>query len=222
MTLPGSDPSLNRRKLLVGGSAVIVSLSMPRRGTPAESRSPPMNVADVFTQRNESFSHSRFSPDLKIVPSLRTIIIGCVDPRVDPAEILGLMPGEVAVIRNVGGRVFPSTLETIDMLTLVARAAGGELGKGWNLVVLHHTDCGINRLIAPPEMLAHHFGVAPAGLAALAVTDPRAAIKVDVAALKADTRLSSEILVSGMVYDVATGRVTTVMVPAPLRPDAAG
>lgn len=60
-----------------------------------------MTVIDTLTQRNEAFADSRFSADLKIMPSMKTMIIGCVDPRVDPADIFGLVPGEVAVIRNV-------------------------------------------------------------------------------------------------------------------------
>jgi carbonic anhydrase len=64
-----------------------------------------MNVIDTLTQRNEAFASSRFSAELKIIPSLKTMIIGCVDPRVDPVDIFGLAPGEAAVIRNVGGRI---------------------------------------------------------------------------------------------------------------------
>ena len=32
---------------------------------------------------------------------MKPLIIGCVDPRVDPADIFGLKAGEAAVIRNV-------------------------------------------------------------------------------------------------------------------------
>jgi len=49
--------------------------------------------------------------------------------------------GEAAIIRNVGGRVTPSTIDTLAMVRQVTRAAGGDLAAGWNLVVLHHTDC---------------------------------------------------------------------------------
>ena len=177
-----------------------------------------MNVVDSLTRRNQEFARTHFSPELKIVPSLRTIIIGCVDPRVDPAEIFALEQGEAAIIRNVGGRVFPSTIETMDMLTEVSRASGGALAAGWNVVVLHHTDCGIKRLGNAQELLAGHFGVAAGELTALAVTDPIASVTVDIAALQADLRLSGDVVVSGLVYDVATGKTTTVISPAPLRP----
>jgi len=176
-------------------------------------------VIDTLLQRNEGFASNRFSADLKIMPSLKTMIIGCVDPRVDPAEIFGLQPGETAVIRNVGGRITPATLQVMAMLRIVAKESGGEIGKGWNLIVLHHTDCGINCLVRSPELLAKHFGVAPEGLSALAITDPYQAVKVDVAAIKANPLLPGGFLVSGLVYDVATGKVETVVPPALLRPE---
>jgi carbonic anhydrase len=94
------------------------------------------------------------------MPSLKTMIIGCVDPRVDPFDIFGLAPGEAAVIRNVGGRITPATLQTMAMLRIVAKASGGEIGPGWNLIVLHHTDCGNNCLVHSPELLSKYFGVA--------------------------------------------------------------
>lgn len=177
-----------------------------------------MTVVDTLTQRNQQFARSAFSPDLKIVPALRTIIIGCVDPRVDPAAIFGLEHGEAAIIRNVGGRVYPSTVQTMDMLSEVSRASGGFLGAGWNLVVLHHTDCGILRLGQAQEALADHFGVASGALAGLAVDDPVASIAVDIAALKSDPKLSGEVIVSGWVYDVKTGLATMVAAPKGLRP----
>ena len=173
----------------------------------------PMNVIDTLTQRNEAFANSRFSAELKIRPSLKTMIIGCVDPRVDPFDIFGLAPGEAAVIRNVGGRITPATLQTMAMLRIVAKASGGEIGPGWNLIVLHHTDCGINCLVHSPELLSKYFGVAPEELEAMAITDPHKAVAVDVAALKANPLLPGGFLVTGLVYDVTTGRVEILVPP---------
>jgi carbonic anhydrase len=36
------------------------------------------------------------------------------------------------------------------MLRIVAKTSGGEIGQGWNLIVLHHNDCGITRLAHSP------------------------------------------------------------------------
>ena len=89
------------------------------------------------------------------------------------------------------------------------RTTGGE----FHLIVLRHTDCGITRLVGNPAMLAHYLQIPEAELKIKTVTDPRAAVAADVASLRAIPALPSEWLVSGLVYDVATGLVE-VVVPA--------
>ena len=175
-----------------------------------------MTLLDLLSDRNADFVARRFSPDLKINPSRKLMIIGCVDPRVDPTELLGLEPGEAAVIRNVGGRVTPATIKTLGMLGKVGQAnGGGSPGVGWNLVVLHHTDCGMTDLASFPELLAEYFEIPADELAGKSVSDPFASVRVDVATLQ-HTGLPAAFMVSGLVYDVATGRVDTVVAPTPL------
>ena len=176
-----------------------------------------MTVIDVLAERNADFAAHRFPQDLKINPTLKIMLIGCVDPRVDPAAVIGLQLGEAAIIRNVGGRVTPATLKTMAMLGRVGQANGSGPGLGWNLVVLHHTDCGMTDLAAFPDLLTEYFEITPDQLAAKAVSDPMASVKVDVAVLKQTPFLPGAFLVSGLVYDVDTGLVETVVAPAPLR-----
>jgi carbonic anhydrase len=177
-----------------------------------------MNVLDTFLDRNARFAEANFKPDLKMMPSTGTILVGCVDPRVDPAVVLGLEQGEVAVIRNVGGRVNKALIETLAILRVVAKAAGREDGVR-HLVLLHHTDCGIIGCHHhAPELLARHLGIEPDALENHAIDDPYASVVQDIAALQAISQLPGDIIVSGLVYDVATGRVETVVAPAQLRP----
>lgn len=179
-----------------------------------------MNVIDTILQRNETFSKTDFNKDLKIVPSTKTMIIACVDSRVDPADIFGLKPGDAVVIRNVGGRLDPATLRTMGMLGAVTKASGGVLGTGWNLIVLHHTDCGIKPCLThAPEMLAAHLGVEPGSIDAGEINDPYKSIVSDVAALKANPKFPGGFLVTGIVYDVETGKAEVVVPSALLRPE---
>jgi|GEM_PF-3920071 len=53
-------------------------------------------------------------------------------------------------------------------------------------------------------------------LKAKSVSDPRAAVAVDVAALRAVPELPNGWLISGLVYDVATGLVEVVVPPTPI------
>jgi len=177
-----------------------------------------MDFLETLLQRNAEFAENDFSADLKIIPSRKTMILGCVDPRVDPMDVLKLAPGEAAIIRNVGGRVNPSLLETMAILRTVSQVGGNEVGEGWNLIVLHHTQCGISGCYHhAPQLLAKHMGVEEHELAALEIDDPYQSVQVDVAALKANPKLPGGFMVSGLVYDVATGRIDTVVPPALLR-----
>ena len=176
-----------------------------------------MGAIETLTKRNKDFAALRFKRDLSLMPTLSTMIIGCVDPRVDPAHVLGLDTGEATVIRNVGGRITPATLQTMAMLGIIGTAEGADPGSGWNVIVLQHTDCGITRLTGRPELLADHFGIAKDQLAGKAVADPWEAVVADITALKHAAFLPSGLIVSGLVYDVATGLIDPVVAPAPLR-----
>ena len=107
-----------------------------------------------------------------MMPALRTMVIGCVDPRVDPAQVLGLTDGDALVIRNIGGRWTPGALQTMAALRAIAEAEGGAPGAGWNLILLQHTDCGITRLGGRPDLVAGTFGIDAADLRGKAVTIP--------------------------------------------------
>ena len=176
-----------------------------------------MTTLDTLVKRNQDFASHQFQKDLPLMPTLRAMIIGCVDPRVDPAHLLGLGLGEAVVIRNVGGRITPGTLQTIGILGKIAQSEGGNPAGSFHLIVLQHTQCGIARLEGNPDLLASYFGIGQEGLKAKEVTDPHAAVAVDVAALKANPTLPGSWLVSGLVYDVTTGVVEVVVPPAPLR-----
>lgn len=177
-------------------------------------------VASV-TKRNASFVSEGFSPQLKIIPSSKTVIIGCLDPRVDPLDVLGLEPGETAIYRNIGGRINPALVETMVLLPIVTKAvANQDMGPGWNLVILHHTDCGIRGCYKhAPELLAKHLGVTPEALDRMEVMDPYKAVALDVAAWKAALDIDAGFLISGLVYDVATGGIEVVCPPELLRPN---
>jgi carbonic anhydrase len=195
---------------------------MKRTRQPADRiKGDDMDTIDTLSARNKRFATHQFTGELAMMPALKTMIIGCADPRVDPAVVLGLELGDAAVIRNVGGRITPATLQTMAMLRLVAAAdPAGPPGPGWNLIVLHHTDCGINRLTGHSDLLAEHFGIDKAALDSKHITDPWASVATDVAMLKGNPFLPAELIVSGLVYDTETGLIEQVVGPELLRSDS--
>jgi len=184
-----------------------------------------MNNLDRMLQRNKEYAARQSGPGARM-PSLpqsllqvKAIVIGCADMRVDPTHVLGIQPGEAVVIRNIGGRVTPGLLEQLSLLGRIGEVAG-EIPAGggeFHLIVLHHTDCGSTRLVGDPALLAHYFQIPEKDVAAKSVPDPRKAVAVDVAALRAIPALPGEWFISGLVCDVATGLVEVVVPAAPIR-----
>lgn len=170
-----------------------------------------MSTLDVLIERNATFAANEFPAGLGMMPRLRAMIIGCADPRVDPALVLGLDLGDAAIIRNVGGRVTPGTLQNMVLLRMLATQEATDPGGGWTLIVLHHTDCGITRLVNRPEPLAEYLGVPIHAFDAGEVINPRASVVSDIAALRRVPGIPQQWLVTGLVYDVETGLVEEVV-----------
>jgi len=61
------------------------------------------------------------------------------------------------------------------------------------------------------------MGVEEGKLAALAIDNPYKSVEIDVAALKANPNLAADVQVTGLVYDVTTGKVETVVRTSRLR-----
>jgi carbonic anhydrase len=181
-----------------------------------------MPILDSMLQRNKDFAASQsMARELmpRALPNVKALIIGCADMRVDPAHVLGIKPGEAVVIRNIGGRITPGLLEQLRLLGRIGEVAGAIPGGGgeFNLIVMQHTNCGMTYLTGDPAMLTSYFQIQEGELKAKKVGDPRAAVSVDVSLLRALPGLPREWVISGLVYDVATGLVEIVVPPALLR-----
>jgi carbonic anhydrase len=184
-----------------------------------------VNILDSMLERNKEYAAQQSAagtlmPSLpRAMPNVKATIIGCADMRVDPAHLLGIKPGEAVVIRNIGGRITPVLLEELGLLGRIGQVAREAPGGGgeFHLIVLQHTDCGITRLAGDTDKLAHYFQIPEGEVKSKAVLDPRAAVAGDVALLRTIPALPAQWILSGLVYDVATGLVEVVVPPAPIR-----
>src|SRR5258705_11890164 len=161
-----------------------------------------------LVQRNATFAVGEAFKVLPFPTNPPLRVIGCVDSRVDPSDVLGLKLREAVVMRNIGGRVSPEALRS---WALLGRLGARQSASEGHLAILHHTDCGIRRLHSYPEQLAAFFEIPEADLGSKAVEDPYASVKIDVD--MARHRLPPDLLISGLVYDVDTGLIE-VVVPA--------
>jgi carbonic anhydrase len=165
--------------------------------------------------RNEQFA-STYTPVPLGPPAAQVFIVTCLDHRVDPAIVLGLRLGDAPVIRNAGGRVTPAVIDDIAFLAFLAEqlfAGQVAVDRLFEVAVVHHTQCGTGFLADPGfrHQAAEATGLAEAVLEATAVADPHTTVKADVERLLTSPLLSPKVSVSGHVYDIATGRVTTTV-----------
>jgi carbonic anhydrase len=166
-------------------------------------------------ERNEQFAQA-YTPVALGLPTAQVLIVSCLDHRVDPAIVLGLRLGDAPVIRNAGGRVTQAVIDDVAYLAfLAAQLFGGQVATDslFEVAVVHHTECGTGFLADPAfrRQAAEATGLSEAALETSAVADPYATVQADVERLLASPLLSPKVSVSGHVYDVATGRVTTTV-----------
>jgi len=165
--------------------------------------------------RNEQFA-ATYTPGPLGPPTAQIVIVTCLDHRVDPAITLGLRLGEAPVIRNAGGRVTQAVIGDISYLAFLAEQLfSGQIedDRLFEVAVIHHTQCGTGLLADPGfrHQAAEATGLAEAALEASTVADPHITVKADVERLLSSPLLSPKVSVSGHVYDIATGHLTTTV-----------
>ena len=165
--------------------------------------------------RNEQFART-YTPAVLGPPAAQLVAVTCLDHRVDPAITLGLRLGDAPVIRNAGGRVTQAVIDDIAFLAFLAgQLFGGQDADDrlFEVAVVHHTQCGTSLLADPGfrHQAAEATGLAEPALEAAAVADPDTTVKADVERLLTSPLLSPKVSVSGHVYDIATGRLTTTV-----------
>ena len=167
---------------------------------------------DRALERNRTFAAAGGHEGAVVFPNLRLFVITCLDPRVDPAHVLGLGLSDAVVVRNVGGRV---THEVINDVAFIGQLAETMLPDDplFEVAVIHHTQCGAGALADEEfrQRYAERIGADESILREHAVLDPVATVTHDVEQLRSADAISPRIAVSGHVYDVVDGLVQTVV-----------
>jgi carbonic anhydrase len=171
------------------------------------------NLAQLL-DRNQAFARTdaRENMPIPFLPRLNLYILTCIDCRVDPAETLGIRLGEALVQRNIGGRVTPSVLQDIAYAAYLVQTKAPE-GPYFEVAIIHHTDCG-STLLADDELrhgFAQRVSVDERALTDTAVLEPARTVRTDVERVLWADQIPPDVLVSGHVYDVQTGIVTTIV-----------
>jgi len=132
-------------------------------------------------------------------------IVTCMDSRIDPLGMIGLVPGDAKILRNPGGRVTDQVL--------VALVLGVTLLKVDRVLVIEHTRCAMAS--ASEDELRARVG-SEAGVDAswmsLGVIDNQAmALRGDVAKVRSHPLIGDHVAVGGFLYDVDTGLLEPIV-----------
>jgi carbonic anhydrase len=155
-------------------------------------------------------------PRPRVNPPERPIIISCISPDVDPADIFGLAEGEAYVIRAAGNIVTQETVRSIVIAMVADRIS--------DIIILGHTNCTnankgsiysnldrfvtklpsrsiLRETLATREKASKYFGI---------YDDEIDNIHVQVENLKFFKAIQPGLNVSGMLYNKQNGHVYTL------------
>lgn len=172
-----------------------------------------MSQLDPLLDRNPAFAATGAHKDLQTMPRHQTLLVTCMDPRVDPAAFFRLELGDAPVLRNAGGRVTRDVIEEVAFVGHVTKTMFGDGAPRFEVCVIQHTGCG-SGMFANAEFSRGYAELIDANateVAGRAVTDPDVTVRGDVELLRRSPLLPSNATVSGHVYDVDTGLVRTVV-----------
>ncbi len=166
----------------------------PRPGDP---------FGDVLSA-NAVYAQTFVDPGRPGVAGSGLAVLTCMDSRISPLEMLGLVPGDAKILRNAGARVTDDVLRTLVLATYL-------LGVE-RVLVLAHTDCGMTKNTdadVHAKVLAQ--GVDTRSIDFRTIADQEATLVHDVQRIRSWPFLPPRMPVAGGVYDVRSGRIRVVV-----------
>jgi carbonic anhydrase len=160
----------------------------------------------ISAESLQGFYRPATAPSEQLVtPGVRFVILTCMDPRLHPEQSLGLSVGDAYVLRNAGGRVSDDTLRSL-MVALSEQGAR-------EVVVIHHSDCALNRYTNQQLRTAVQgdVGVDVSTVDFLPFTDIAASVRDDVRRISTAPRTPGDVAVVGFTCDTASGTLQLVV-----------
>jgi carbonic anhydrase len=162
-----------------------------------------MTVTDELLANNAKYAED-FSGPLPLPPAKHIAIVACMDARLNVYGALGLNEGEAHVIRNAGGVI---TEDEIRSLAISQRLLGTT-----EIVLIHHTDCGMLTFTDDEfkKAIQEEVGVKPPW-AAEAFSNVEEDVRQSLARVRNSPFIPKKDSVRGFVFDVGTGRLNEVI-----------
>lgn len=135
-------------------------------------------------------------------------VVTCMDSRIDPLGMIGLVPGDAKIFRNPGGRVTSNALEALVLAVHLLHVN--------RILVVPHTRCAMaaNTEQELRDKISASSGTDAAWQGFHVVKDQREGLRHDVAAVRAHPLITGRAIVGGFMYDVDSGLLMPVDEPA--------
>jgi carbonic anhydrase len=158
---------------------------------------------DALEANDEYIKSFKYS-DLTGVAQKGLAIVTCMDSRINPLSVVGMKSGDAKILRNAGARVTDDVLRTLVLATYL-------LGVE-RILIMPHTNC---RMAQVDDVEIHReidtkHGIDTSEIEFKTVPDQRQALIEDVQKVRSYRLINKDVVVGGAIYDVATGKITTV------------
>jgi len=156
--------------------------------------------ADELLANNARYSEHFDDDGLEVRPRRQLAVVACMDSRMDIFEMLGLAHGDAHIIRNAGGVV---TEDVVRSIVVSQRLLGTR-----EILLLHHTDCGLQRLVGDTlkDEIEDETGIRP-GWATESFKDPFQDVRQSIRRLRVSPFIAHKEHIRGFVYRVEDGRL---------------
>jgi carbonic anhydrase len=151
---------------------------------------------DDLIEANRQYAQTFHDPGVRGGAARGLAVVTCIDSRIDPLRMLGLVPGDAKIIRNAGARVTDDALRSLIL-------AVNLLGVN-RVCVVQHTDCA---MASTEDEIRSRVGPGAENVEFLAMPDQRAALRADVQRIRDCELIPSSTEVGGFVIDVRTGEL---------------
>ncbi|KAI8624683.1 carbonate dehydratase [Xylariaceae sp. FL1651] len=161
-----------------------------------------------LVEKNAEYARTFDKGDLPLPPGKKYLVVTCMDARIDPCSAFGISLGDAHVIRNAGG----SAKDAQRSIVISEQLLGTR-----EIILVKHTGCGMltfnneeaHALVK--EKLGPGASAELATLDFLPFSDLETAVKADVELLKKTNTVPDDVMISGWVYEVETGKVRQVV-----------
>jgi carbonic anhydrase len=162
-----------------------------------------MSAIDRLAGHAAGFAPAYLASKMPATPRLQVAVVVCMDTRLSPYGILGLVEGDAHVIRNAGGLVTDDVLRSL--------AASQHLLGTQSVMIVQHTRCGLMSITddAFANTLREHAGTEPPWRLE-AFTDLEESVRNGIERVRTSPFLPHRDDVRGFAFDVDTGELREV------------